>query len=352
MVHAPVQGIETTPMFQRRILTKRIPLQSWLKLESLPDRELVQSNMMSCLPDSDDGMPESDDGDSDLSDAPAPFKKPAACGKRTLARRPPKLKLDRPAGRIGQPLKSLLLVLIAEMTIDFTWPAETTSAAPASTLPMFWEIYSPPRVSLLLDPDKTTHKSFDTLTGWNLAVHWDLLLSTYVRALPRPVVILACPPCTMFSTLAHSNWWRMPIDKREAALKEGFFHLLLVTFLLAYHVKNGGYYLFEHPDRASSWKVPALVELPGEIRVIDQCMTGLKSPDGVPLKKRTKIKTNIPWLLAELSLPKYQCDGSHAHTTISSYVKGVKMSTWSQVYPRELCLIFAKAVESITLSHQ
>jgi len=306
--------------------------------------------MMSCLPESDDGMPESDDGASDLSDAPAPFKKPAV-RNRVLKQQAadPNVKPDR----LGQPLKTLLLVLIATMTIDFTWPAETASASQSSAIiPTFWEIYSPPRVSLLLDADRISHKSIDYLTGWNLALQWRLLLNTYLGALPRPLVILACPPCTMFSTLAHSNWWRMPIDKRETALKDGFFHLLLMTFLLAYHVKNGGYYLFEHPDRASSWKVPALVELPGEIRVIDQCMTGLKSPDGVPLRKRTKIKTNIPWLLAELSLPKYQCDGSHAHTMISSYVKGVKMSTWSQVYPRELCLIFAKAVESVTLSHQ
>ena len=123
----------------------------------------------------------------------------------------------------------------------------------------------------------------------NLPTQWRLLLDTYVAALPRPTVIWGCPPCTPFSSLMYSNWWKMAVDKREEAVRTGFWHLVLTTFLLAYHVAHGGFDIFKHPDKATSWSVPSLAMLPGEVRIVDQCMLGLLSPNGEPPRKRTKV---------------------------------------------------------------
>ncbi len=59
------------------------------------------------------------------------------------------------------------------------------------------------------------------------------------------------------------------------------------------------------------------------------------------LKKRTVIMTNTHELAAVLRGK--CCDGSHLHTVCSGSEGGVKLSTWCQVYPPQLCNAIAKA---------
>ena len=297
--------------------------------------------MMVDLPDSDDGG--SHCNDESEHEAPTVRKKPA--GKRSSLKRPASVALRKP----GPTLKDVLAALIITMTIGYEWPmpAKLDFCVPRYA---FWEIYSPPRVSLHLNHDRICFKNFDLETGWDMLIHWKLFFDTYLSALPRPHVLLMCPPCTPFSALMHSNWWRMAVETREQKLREGLWHLMVTCALITYHVKCGGFYIFEHPDKATSWSVPALAKLPGETRVIDQCSVGLQAPDGLPIRKRTKIKTNIPWLISELSSEKYQCTGDHCHATVAGKIDGRKMSTWSQVYPPGLCDVFARAVNDVTIN--
>ena len=123
--------------------------------------------------------------------------------------------------------------------------------------------------------------------------------------------------------------------------------LLLAISVAAHQVQRGCFYLFEHPHNATSWQLPAMLELEGDTVDFDQCMVGLvgpKSPDGeaLPIKKRTRIKTNLPGLVEALS--GLDCDGSHDHVRISGQQHGRVMSKWSQVYPAPLCNIISECV--------
>ncbi len=174
-------------------------------------------------------LPDSDDGASDL-DTPLEIRiraRPAA-NCRVTRKRPAAQQADdadtamtnnvivpgkqpKVARHPGQPVKAFMATLIATVAVVYEWPTDATRAS--RTHPAFWEIDSPPRLSLRLDPDKISYKNFDLETGWNLSTQWRLVLDTYIAALPRPTVILGCPPCTPFSSLMYSNWWKMAVDK-------------------------------------------------------------------------------------------------------------------------------------------
>ena len=59
-----------------------------------------------------------------------------------------------------------------------------------------------------------------------------------------------------------------------------------------------------------------------------------------PIKKRI-IMTNTLELVA--ALRGKCCDGSHLHTVCAGSERGVKLSTWCQVYPPQLCNAIEKA---------
>ena len=139
----------------------------------------------------------------------------------------------------------------------------------------------------------------------------------------------------------------MPVPGRELNLKNAIRMLLLAISVAVRQVQRGCFYIFEHPHNATSWQCPAMLELPGDTADFDQCMVGLVGPkpaDGEALliKKRTKIKTNLPGLIEALG--GQNCDGSHDHMQITGQQAGCVMSKWSQVYPAPLCGIFSDCV--------
>ena len=77
----------------------------------------------------------------------------------------------------------------------------------------------------------------------------------------------------------------------------------------------------------------------------DQCMLGLKDPDCQLLKKRTKLISNLLPLLSDLQ--KHPCVRGHGHGRVSGAIRGHRLSTWSQVYPLELCQVGAGAVNTV-----
>ena len=86
-------------------------------------------------------------------------------------------------------------------------------------------------------------------------------------------------------------------------------------------------------------------ELEGPETEIDQCMFGLKDPVGNLLKKPTIIKTNIPGLVR--ALQGMRCLGDHSHGEVQGQQKGAIISKWSQVYPKDLCKVFATEVRAL-----
>ena len=81
----------------------------------------------------------------------------------------------------------------------------------------------------------------------------------------------------------------------------------------------------------------------GELAELCQCMLGLKSPSGLALKKKTKLKSNIPAVIH--AFQGLMCDKSHKHGSVSGSELGSVASKWLQQYPALMCKIMAGAIE-------
>lgn len=113
------------------------------------------------------------------------------------------------------------------------------------------------------------------------------------------------------------------------------------------HVR-GRFFILEHPAPASSWSTPRAQRLQQYAGVrgtnFDQCAVGLKSPSGAPMKKKTKLVSNIDAI--HQLFGECQCSCTEPHRTIQGSDRGVKVSTWSQKYPREMCALMVRASET------
>ena len=104
-------------------------------------------------------------------------------------------------------------------------------------------------------------------------------------------------------------------------------------------------FVLEHPAPASSWERPkaqALLATPN-IRAtnFDQCATGLLSPSGAPMKKRTKLLSNVGPI--HTLFAQRQCSCVTQHRTIQGSEWGVQLSTWAQRYPDPMCNLIVQA---------
>lgn len=108
---------------------------------------------------------------------------------------------------------------------------------------------------------------------------------------------------------------------------------------------------FEHPKQAGSWKdedVDRVRKLSGVVEaVFDQCCFGLRDPEnGLFYKKGTKVITNNTVLGQML---KRVCPGNHDHQTLEGKIRvggrWVCRTEVAQIYPKELCETFVKAIK-------
>ena len=126
----------------------------------------------------------------------------------------------------------------------------------------------------------------------------------------RPRLIVASPPCTLFSILQNLNAPPSPVEMEKGI------HLFDVAIRLCqFQMKRGGLFLLEHPKTSKAWRLPAAVDLQHTAgvweMVIDQCQYGLKTQDawgeGFAMKP-TKFLTNSPAIAAKLAR---RCCGGH-----------------------------------------
>lgn len=112
-------------------------------------------------------------------------------------------------------------------------------------------------------------------------------------------------------------------------------------------VAKGQRFMFEHPARATSWKLPCVEEirnLPNVFCVsFDMCAFGMTSPMLEPIKKRTIIMTNDS-RLCNLLKPR-QCTRDHVHRRIEGSQLGHRLSRWCQIYPPALCDVLASCLD-------
>ena len=109
-------------------------------------------------------------------------------------------------------------------------------------------------------------------------------------------------------------------------------------------VVGGRGILFEHPAGATSWREPcvrAVAQLPGVYLLnFDQCRYKLTDPNGNALKKPTRLMFNMPSVLTEFSDKRCICVEKHGQC--QGRQKGLRVSTFAQVYPHDLACAFAQ----------
>ena len=103
-----------------------------------------------------------------------------------------------------------------------------------------------------------------------------------------------------------------------------------------FQIKNKRGFLHEHPNSASSWHVPEIVQFMNKYDLTKttghMCMYGMRGEDKTgegPVKKPTGWLTNSEWIKSAMSI---KCEGHHRHVQLM----GGKASA-ARVYPDELC---------------
>ena len=206
------------------------------------------------------------------------------------------------------------------------------------------EIYSPPRVAPLAPKYGLKEGySLDITTGDQEGREWDFDKRTNrarARRLireKRPGLLIASPMCTHFSKLMAFNRTKMGELKYQGLMAKARRHLKFVIELCKEQLAHGGYFLFEHPAGASSWKEPEMTQLlqnPAVKTVIcNMCRFGMTSTfqDGSPglVFKPTQFATNSEQIARALDK---KCLRDHAHAEL---VGG--RAAAAQVYPPALC---------------
>ena len=181
------------------------------------------------------------------------------------------------------------------------------------------ETFSQPRVA----QEAGVQKQFKIRPGWSL----DLTLDDPMTGLPwdlskrnvrervlrlvqetKPFMLIGSPPCTAFSSL--QNLRRQGRDPARMAkeLEDAKKHVRFCIKLYMEQVRGGRYFLHEHPENATSWHMPEVIELAAQagvgMTVCDMCAYGMEitDKDGVALvRKSTKFLTNADEVAKRIS---------------------------------------------------
>lgn len=153
------------------------------------------------------------------------------------------------------------------------------------------EVFSPPRFALQAATQGLKCLSADLITKWDfrLPKHRQAMKDLITRYPPELLVL--CPPCTWAGGWFHLNKYFM--DPSELAEKQRL-TTLFVNFcceLIEIQLKSNRRVLFEHPQGSSVWSMPSVRSLLDRTHLIDldMCCFGLKIPNGLLIKKGTRL---------------------------------------------------------------
>ena len=201
------------------------------------------------------------------------------------------------------------------------------------------EVYNPGKfVGRAPKHDLLPGEAFDLELGDDLLkADVQQMVVDYLKTI-KPGLVVASPPCTLFSILQNLNMWRLR-DPRK--LKEYLHELCKAKKLLKFAVEvinlvrsYKGTFLFEHPLSSKAWQEHYMQKLLMEPDVFlakgDQCRFELKDSQGNYLKKRTGWISNNQFIFEELN---QDCDGQHVHAPIVGSIGGERRSLQAQRYP-------------------
>ena len=97
--------------------------------------------------------------------------------------------------------------------------------------------------------------------------------------------VIGSPMCTAFSILQGLNKWWMGSNKWNALWEKGVRHMRFAVNIYRMQADEGRCFLHEHPDSASSWKLPEMVELMNQLgihrSVAHMCRYGMTASDNM-----------------------------------------------------------------------
>ena len=144
-------------------------------------------------------------------------------------------------------------------------------------------------------------------TAVSLETGYDLRRPLVQKAVLRlveteePYCLVIAFPCGPFSPLQHLNPHGDPA-KREARLEEGRKLLRFAVKLARLQHRAGRHFVLENPLPSAAWKDPEMIRLFEElgcyVAELDQCRFGLRSLEGIPHKKPTRLATSSPFVVA------------------------------------------------------
>ena len=166
----------------------------------------------------------------------------------------------------------------------------------------------------------------------------------------KPYMLVCSPMCTAFSAIQALN-----ADRRDPAvvrreLEGAKDHVRWVMKIRTLQLREGRYFLFEHPRSATSWKMPEVEKVAGmdgveKVRT-DMCRFGMQSKDeqGIGLvKKSTTMMTNSPEVAKRLAKKclneNLEEKERHRHVQLMN-----GRAKNAQVYPRGLCRAVCEGV--------
>ena len=220
------------------------------------------------------------------------------------------------------------------------------------------ELFSPPRVvPACARLGLRAELSMDVLTGYNFLTDEAIRRADHELERRRPRVLLNSSPCTWYSILTEL-WNKKKLSPAEVAHKSAEANRLFEFGIerCERQVLGGNGAIHEHPPRATSWKresAERFVQLPGVSTVdFDMCALGMTSPASkVPLKKRSRLATNLDNVLTAFAARQCACTEYHLcgdrlkkHKIIQGSEHGIRLSKHSQVYPPAMCELLAQLI--------
>ena len=213
------------------------------------------------------------------------------------------------------------------------------------------EVYSPPRVCAMAEEMGIRPGfSLDFTSPRADGMKWDFSLPRYRREAMelinrlRPYCVIGSPPCTAWSNLQNLNKCRPGGEAKVAEAQErAKVHLEFSVKVYRAQMRAGRYFVHEHPQTATSWKVPEIDALANSPMVMkayaNMCAFGMTSKDKEgegPVLKPTVFMTNSSEVKKELS---QKCRGCPRHVHL---VEG--RASAAQVYPPALCRAVCRGI--------
>lgn len=133
------------------------------------------------------------------------------------------------------------------------------------------EVYSPPRVNrIVVELGKVPGMSLDlSVVDPEDGMPWDFNnpeKAEKARRIvqdKRAILLIGSPMCTAFSAWHRLDHHRISEDTVREQLEYGIRHIEFALELCRIQIRNGLYFLHEHPHQASSWDLPCVRQLLG-----------------------------------------------------------------------------------------